>query len=169
MDRDPAGTDGLLVLALVHELLKAGRVDLDYLIHYSNAPVLIVHEPGSADDGLILRNRQGEPLAFDRVAARAVEAGAAGIAPALTGRYVVEGRTCVPVLGLIAERYLDEAYSPDAVERRCGVPAATIRRIAAELAQVAFGLRSMDHLGRGGRRRVFLTEPLRSILVKGLR
>src|SRR5579863_1021221 len=132
------GTDGLFVLALVHELLKAGRVDLDYLISYSNAPVLIVREPGAADDGLILRNREGEPLAWDRVAARAVDAGAAGIAPALTGSYVVEGRTCVPVFGLIAERYLDEAYSPAAVEHRCGVPAATIRRIAAELAQVAF-------------------------------
>ncbi len=39
---------------------------------------------------------------------------------------------------LIAERYLDAAYSPDAVADTCGVPAATIRRIAAELAHVAF-------------------------------
>ncbi len=137
------GTDGLFVLALVHELIKAGRVDLDYLIRYSNAPVLIIREPAADDDGLMLRNPQGEPLAWDpvaarAVAARAVAAGTAGVAPALTGSYMVEGRTCVPVFGLIAGRYLDEAYSPDAVEHRCGVSAATIRRIAAELSQAAF-------------------------------
>ena len=44
----------------------------------------------------------------------------------------------MPVFQLIAERYLDASYSPDAVARRCGVPADTIRRIAAELAHVAF-------------------------------
>ena len=31
------GTDGLFVLALIHELLKAGKVDLDYLVRYTNA------------------------------------------------------------------------------------------------------------------------------------
>ena len=31
------GTDGLLVLALVHELLRHGWVDVDYLLRYSNA------------------------------------------------------------------------------------------------------------------------------------
>jgi sulfite dehydrogenase (quinone) subunit SoeA len=32
------GTDGLLILSLIHELLRAGKVDLDYLIRYTNAP-----------------------------------------------------------------------------------------------------------------------------------
>jgi anaerobic selenocysteine-containing dehydrogenase len=132
------GTDGLFVLAIIHELIKAGRVDLDYLIAHSNAHVLVVREPGAADDGLFVRNAAGSPLAWDRVAARAVEAGTAGTVPALTGNYQVDGRACAPVFQLIAERYLDEAYSPDAVEGRCGVPAATIRRIAAELAHAAF-------------------------------
>ncbi|MGC2199854.1 MAG: molybdopterin-dependent oxidoreductase, partial [Stellaceae bacterium] len=31
------GTDGLLVLALIHELLKADRIDIDYLGRYTNA------------------------------------------------------------------------------------------------------------------------------------
>ena len=44
----------------------------------------------------------------------------------------------MPVFQLLAERYLDDSYSPDAVAERCGVDAATIRRIAAELAHVAF-------------------------------
>src|SRR5690606_12620776 len=60
------------------------------------------------------------------------------IKPALTGTYQVNGRRCVPVFHLLAERYLDESYSPDAVAARCGIDAATIRRIAAELAHIAF-------------------------------
>jgi anaerobic selenocysteine-containing dehydrogenase len=132
------GTDGLFVLAIIHELIKAGRVDLDYLIAYTNAGLLIIHEPGAADDGLVLRNREGVPLAWDRVQGRAAEAGAADLRPALSGSYVVDGRTCVPVFALIAERYLDQAYSPEAVADRCGVSPATIRRIAAELAHAAF-------------------------------
>ena len=44
----------------------------------------------------------------------------------------------MPVFHLLAERYLDEAYSPDRVADETGIPAATIRRLAAELATVAF-------------------------------
>ena len=46
-----------------------------------------------------------------------------------------DGRRAVPAFQLIAERYLvADDYAPDAVAARCGIPAATIRRIAAELA-----------------------------------
>ena len=47
----------------------------------------------------------------------------------------------VPVFQLLAERYLDPQYAPDAVAERCGIPADTIRRIAAELAHAAFDSR----------------------------
>jgi anaerobic selenocysteine-containing dehydrogenase len=132
------GSDGLFVLAIVHELLKAGRIDLDYLTRFTNASHLVIAEQGAADDGLMLRDAEGRPLAWDRVRARETWAGASGIKPALTGRYVVGGRPCVPAFALIAERYLDEAYSPDTVANRCGVAPATIRQVAAELAHVAF-------------------------------
>ncbi|TIX04572.1 MAG: formate dehydrogenase, partial [Mesorhizobium sp.] len=62
------GTDGLFVFALIHELLKAGRVDLDYLLRYTNAHVLVIQEPNAADDGLFARDIGGNPLAWDRVA-----------------------------------------------------------------------------------------------------
>lgn len=132
------GTDGLFVLAIVHELLKAGRVDLDYLIRYTNAPCLVVAEPGAPDDGLLLRNDEGQPLAWDRRTGAAAIAVGADTCAALTGRYEVGGRRCVPAFQLIAERYLDPSHAPDAVAERCGVPAGTIRRVAAELAHVAF-------------------------------
>jgi sulfite dehydrogenase (quinone) subunit SoeA len=132
------GTDGLFIFALIHELLRAGRVDLDYLIRYTNAHQLVIREPGAPDDGLFLRERAGPCLAFDRVRQVAVDAVAPDLQPALSGKYVVEGRACVPVLQLIADRYLDERYSPESVAERCGISADTIRRIAAELAHAAF-------------------------------
>jgi anaerobic selenocysteine-containing dehydrogenase len=50
-----------------------------------------------------------------------------------------DGRRAAPVFHLMAARYLDAAYAPEAVATRCGVPAEVIRRIAAELAEAAFG------------------------------
>jgi anaerobic selenocysteine-containing dehydrogenase len=132
------GTDGLFVLAIVHVLLKAGRVDLDYLIRYTNAAHLVIEDPLAADDGLLMRNGQGQPLAWNRRTGKAVVASGADISPALTGRYEVDGRRCVPAFTLIAERYLAASYAPEAVAERCGVSAASIRRVAAELAHVAF-------------------------------
>jgi anaerobic selenocysteine-containing dehydrogenase len=132
------GTDGLFVLAIVHELLKAGRVDLDYLVRYTNAHALLIREPGAADDGLFVRDAAGRLLAWDQSATRAVDALSAGIRPGLTGSYTVDGRACVPVFQTIVERYLDPRYAPEAVAERCGIPAADIRRIAAELAHAAF-------------------------------
>jgi anaerobic selenocysteine-containing dehydrogenase len=132
------GTDGLFVFALIHELLKAGRVDLDYLLRYTNAHLLVIQEPGAADDGLFMRDGDGNPLAWDRVAKMPVNASDADAKPALTGSFLVDGRRCVPVFQLVADRYLDESYSPEAVTDRCGISADTIRRIAAELAHVAF-------------------------------
>ena len=132
------GTDGLFVMALIHELLKAGRVDLDYLAKFTNAHVLVIRDPGAADDGLFLRDADGKLLAFDSVEKRAVDAMSPDIHPSLVGDFTVEGRRCVPVFQLLAERYLDPSYAPDAVAERCGLPADTIRRIAAELAEAAF-------------------------------
>ncbi|MGE0005131.1 MAG: molybdopterin oxidoreductase family protein [Parvibaculaceae bacterium] len=132
------GSDGLLVLALVHELLKAGRVDLDYLVAFTNAPWLVVKDPGAPDDGLFAKDEDGGPLIWDRLTKTARKAGDADARPLLTGTYDVDGRSCVPVFELLATRYLDAQYSPEAVAGRCGVAASTIKRIAAELAHVAF-------------------------------
>ncbi|WP_448192038.1 molybdopterin oxidoreductase family protein [Azospirillum sp. sgz301742] len=133
------GTDGLLVMALIHELLHADRIDLDHLVRYTNAPWLVIRDPGAADDGLFARDAYGNPLCRDQGKGVLVDATLPGIAPAVVGAVELpDGRTAVPVFQLLAERYMDPAYSPDAVAERCGVPAATIRRLAAELADVAF-------------------------------
>ncbi|MFO1091486.1 MAG: molybdopterin oxidoreductase family protein [Hyphomicrobiales bacterium] len=132
------GTDGLFVAALIHELLKAGRVDLDYVARYTNAAWLIVQDPGAADDGLVARDN-GEPLVIDKATGRPVPASKRKGVAVLTGQATLaDGRRAVPAFRLLAERYLDAAMSADAVAERCGIEAATIRRIAAELADAAF-------------------------------
>src|SRR5688572_652271 len=75
------GTDGLFAFALIHELLKADRVDLDYLVRYTNAHWLVVRNPHGHDDGLFARDAQGRPLCWDRNAAAAAPAEAIDIAP----------------------------------------------------------------------------------------
>ncbi|MSO75464.1 MAG: formate dehydrogenase [Alphaproteobacteria bacterium] len=133
------GTDGLLVLALVHELLKADRVDLDYLVRYTNAPWLVIAAPGAADDGLFARDGSGEPLCWDKATGRLASALVANVQPALAGEFqLADGRKAVPAFQLMAARYLDPAYAPDRVAEATGVAADAIRRIAAELAHVAF-------------------------------
>src|SRR5687768_2819712 len=133
------GTDGLFAFALIHELLKADRVDLDYLVRYTNAHWLVVQNPHGGDDGLFARDADGRALCWDRNAGAATPAEAIDIAPTVVGEVTLpDGRRAVPVFHLVVERYLDPRYAPDAVSERCGIPADTIRRIARELAQAAF-------------------------------
>src|SRR5436309_2763060 len=61
-----------------------------------------------------------------------------GVAEGCGDATLPDGRRAVPVFQLIAERYLDPQYAPDAVAATCGIPAARIRSLAAEIAEVAF-------------------------------
>ena len=132
------GNDGLFILSLIHELLRAGKVDAEYLARYTNAPWLVIADPGEADDGLFLRDDDGKPLCWDRKREQAVPYDDPDLAPSLKDGHVVNGRRTHPVFHLLAERYLDERYAPDAVAREIGVPASTIKQLAAEIAETAF-------------------------------
>ncbi|MGI6855720.1 molybdopterin oxidoreductase family protein [Mesorhizobium sp. 1B3] len=133
------GTDGLLILAVVHELLKARRIDVDYLMRYSNASWLVIDAPGTAEHGLFARNGEGRELVYETVTERIVPRGTRGARAALSGRFELEdGRFAVPSFQLLAEKYLDPKYAPEAVAGETGVPAETIRGLAAEIARVAF-------------------------------
>ncbi|HUA50928.1 MAG TPA: molybdopterin oxidoreductase family protein [Candidatus Sulfotelmatobacter sp.] len=133
------GTDGLFVAALIHELIRAEKIDFEYLVRYTNAPWLVIQAPGSADHGLFARDGDGNPLCWDAKQGALANALAADVTPALVGSYTLaDGRTATPALQLIAARFVDPRYAPDAAAEACGIPAATIRRIAAELAHAAF-------------------------------
>ncbi len=133
------GTDGLFVLALIHELLRAGKVDLDYLLRYTNAPWLVIQNPGKEDDGTFARDEDGEHLVWSRKYADVRVAKTNRLDASLKGAVTLpDGRNAIPVFHLLAEKYLDKQYAPDAVAETTGVPAATIKRLAAELATTAF-------------------------------
>ncbi|MEC3861322.1 molybdopterin oxidoreductase family protein [Mesobacterium sp. TK19101] len=132
------GTDGLLILSLIHCLLKAGKIDLEYLARYTNAPVLVNSDPKSDEYGLFLRDDDGKELVVDRRTGKPTPVDADGVEPDLGGHFRRAGITHVPVLHLLAEKYLDPQYAPEAVADRCGIAATRIRALAAEIARVAF-------------------------------
>ncbi|MDU8910825.1 molybdopterin oxidoreductase family protein [Aestuariicoccus sp. MJ-SS9] len=132
------GTDGLFILALVHELLKAGRIDLDYLARFTNAPVLVNGDPKSPEHGLFLRDDDGKPLVMDRATGKLTPFDRPGVKPDLAASHRKAGITHRTVMQLMVERYLQPEYAPEAVAERCGIEAHRIKRLAAELARVAF-------------------------------
>ncbi len=133
------GTDGLLALAIVHVLLQDGTIDYEFLARYTNAPWLVIRAPGAADDGLFARDAEGRPLVFDEALQASTGAVSFDTQPALFGEFTLpDGRLAKTSLALTAERYLGAEFAPEAVAGQCGVPAATIRRLAREMAHVAF-------------------------------
>ncbi len=127
------GTDGLFILSLIHELLKAGKIDLHYLAQYTNAPVLI-----DAETGLLMRDKEGKLLVMDRLKGEPVPFDQSGVKPDLNGIFQRDGKTHHTVFHAMVHRYLSTDYAPEAVSDRVGIPAGRIRAIAAELARVAF-------------------------------
>ena len=132
------GTDGLFILSLIHCLLKAGRIDLDYLRRYTNAPVLVNGDESSPEHGLLLRDEDGKMLVLDRRTGKPAPFDDPEVVPDLAGTWRNAGVTHRPVFQLLADRYLSDDYTPEAVADRVGISAKRIRHIAAELARVAF-------------------------------
>lgn len=131
------GTDGLFILSLIHLLMKAGKIDLDYLSRYTNAPVLINAAQGP-QQGLFLRDSDDKPLVIDRNTGQLTAFDTPGVRPDLSATYEKDGVTHRPVFHQMAERYLSEDYAPEAIADQFGIPAKRIRAIAAEIARVAF-------------------------------
>ena len=123
------GTDGLFILALVHELLKAGKIDLTYLAQYTNAPVLI-----DPETGLLMRDKDGKELVVDRATGKLTPFDKKGVQPDLNG----SSGAARTVFHQMIDRYLDPQYAPEAVADKVGITAGKIRAIVNEIARVAF-------------------------------
>ncbi|MDR7220278.1 molybdopterin oxidoreductase family protein [Aminobacter aminovorans] len=167
------GTDGLLILAVIHELLKARKIDVDYIVRYSNATWLVVDAPGSAEHGLFVRDAEGKPQIFESVTEQVVALGSKGARAALSGRVELpDGRFAVPSFQLLAEKYLDPQYAPEAVAQETGVSVETIRGLAAEIARVAFDEAiSIDQPWtdmNGERHEAFIGRPVSFHAMRGL-
>ena len=127
------GTDGLLILSLINVLIKAGKIDLEYLAKYTNAPVFI--DPGT---GLILRDKNEKPLVKDRITGKVCAFDTKGIYPDLNATYRVQGATSTTVFHEIIKKYISSEYDPEKVASVCGISAQKIRALANEIAKVAF-------------------------------
>nr|WP_145552149.1 molybdopterin oxidoreductase family protein [Variovorax boronicumulans] len=145
------GTDGALLMALLHELFASDRIDHDFLKRFTNAPQLVVLDGGERD-GLFAFDpdpQRGPPgdgrhphnkLIWCKSGNRALNAYPEGIAegcnPALEGHYTLEDGTRVaPAFQLLRERAA--SCTPEWAEAICGVPAARIRQLAREMGETA--------------------------------
>ncbi|VDC32958.1 molybdopterin-dependent oxidoreductase [Pseudogemmobacter humi] len=127
------GTDGLLILSLIHCLLEAGKVDLDYLARFTNAPMLVNATPGP-EQGLLVKNAGSQPFVIDRRSGHPAPWDGREVEPDLGAEW--QGHRTV--FQHMAGEYLKPEYAPEAVAARCGLESARIRALAAELAHVAF-------------------------------
>ncbi len=135
------GTDGALLLALIHELIKQGLYDREFLARYTNAGQLVNQDAASDDFGMFVRNAEGDivnPLRpanftwWDRHSEQSVSDHAEGADPALLGHFKMpDGTPAVPAFQLLEERV--KPYTPEWAEAITGIPAATITRLAHEM------------------------------------
>lgn len=132
------GTDGLFILSMIHELLKAGKVDVDYLRRYTNLPQLVNTVEGSAEFGLFLRDADDKPQVLDRATGKLVAFDTPGIMADMANGYEVDGKTYKPAFLVMAEKYMSDEYAPEKAADRCGISAERIKAIAAQLAHTAF-------------------------------
>ncbi|MBI5937000.1 MAG: molybdopterin oxidoreductase family protein [Betaproteobacteria bacterium] len=135
------GTDGALLLALIHEIIKQGLYDRDFLAKYSNAAELVNLDPASPEYGMFVRfevpPEEGcfdaqNKLWWDRELNRPVSTHTLGVDPRLLGEFKLSDGTPVkPSFQLLAERV--EQYTPEWAADITGIPAETIRRLAHEM------------------------------------
>lgn len=132
------GTDGALIGALIHELLRTDRIDLEFLARTTDASWLVIQNPGNSDDGQIFRNEDGQPMAWDGINNKLMPARTPEAKISLIGeRELPGGKKAKSVFQLLAERYLAPEHSPETVAAITDVPADRIREIAREIASAA--------------------------------
>ena len=135
------GTDGALMLALIHEIIKQGLYDRDFLVNYSNAAELVNLDDESTENGMFVRfevpPEEGcfdpqNKLWWDRELNKPISTHTPGADPYLLGEFQLSDGTPVkPAFQLLSERV--EEYTPEWAENITGIPAETIRRLAHEM------------------------------------
>jgi anaerobic selenocysteine-containing dehydrogenase len=139
------GTDGALLLAIVHEIIKTGLYDREFLLQYSNSAELVNLNPQSSEYGMFVRAEVPEEegcfdpqnkLWWDRNSNKPVVCRTRGADPRLLGEFALEDGTPVkPAFQLLKERV--DQYTPEWAADITGIPAETIRRLAHEMGIVA--------------------------------
>ena len=139
------GTDGALLLAIIHEIIKTGLYDREFLINYSNSAELVNMDSGSTEYGMFVRTEVPEEegcfdpqnkLWWDRNSNKPVLSRTKGADPRLLGEFhLSDGTKVKPAFQLLKDRV--EQYTPEWAANITGIPTETIRRLAHEMGIVA--------------------------------
>ncbi len=135
------GTDGALLLALIHEIIALGLYDRDFLVRYTNSGQLVNLDDAHDEYGMFVRTEVPKEegcydpqnkLWWDRNSNKPVVTHSEGADPFLFGEFrLSDGTPVKPAFQLLHERVKD--YTPEWAEQITGIPAATIRRLAHEM------------------------------------
>ncbi len=145
------GTDGALLMALLHELIRTDTLDHAFLKRFTNAPQLVVLDAG-AREGLFAFDanpEKGPPgdgrnphnkLVFDKTSGQVLNAYPEGIAdgcdPALEGHYTLaDGTRVTPAFQLLRERVA--SCTPKWASAITGIAAERIVALAQEMGHAA--------------------------------
>ena len=145
------GTDGALLMALLHELIRTDTLDHAFLKRFTNAPQLVVLDTG-AREGLFAFDanpEKGPPgdgrnphnkLIFDKTSGTVLNAYPEGIAdgcdPALEGQYTLaDGTRVTPAFQLLRDRVA--SCTPEWAAAITGIDAARIAKLAHEMGDAA--------------------------------
>jgi anaerobic selenocysteine-containing dehydrogenase len=145
------GTDGALLMALLHELIRTDTLDHAFLKRFTNAPQLVVLDEG-AREGLFAFDpnpEKGPPgdgrnphnkLVFDKASGQVLNAYPEGIAdgcdPALEGHYTLaDGTRVAPSFQLLRERVA--SCTPAWAAAITGIAAERIVALAQEMGHAA--------------------------------
>ncbi len=139
------GTDGALLLALIHELIATDLYDREFLARYTNAGFLIDLAEASARHGLPVLDAASPTvyplypqnhLWWDRALGKAVASHAPGAQAEIVGAYTLaDGTPVKPAFELLREQV--RGNTPEWAAEVTGVAAATIRRLAREMGATA--------------------------------
>ncbi len=128
------GTDGALLMAMMHVLHQEGLYDREFLSRYTNAAGLVEVAPGQPSDGLFWRSSGQDVMVADERGdfVPMMEASGRG---RLEGDYRHEGRAYRPAFQLLSDRLA--ACTPAWAEGITHVPRRTIVRLALEMGTTA--------------------------------
>ena len=138
------GTDGALLLAITHEIIKQGLYDREFMVDYTNAAELVNLDSASDDYGMFIRTNKPveegcfdpqNKLWWDRKTNGPVDVRCEGCDPYLLGSYELDGKPVKTAFQMLKERV--EEYTPDWAAGITGIPVETIKRLAHEMGVTA--------------------------------
>ena len=139
------GTDGALILALIHEIIKQGLYDREFLIQYSNSAQLINVDEQHDEFGMFVRTDTDEDLGkvhpqdqlwWDKKTNQAIRTHTESAEPFLLGEFTLDDGTNVkPAFQMLVDRVED--YTPQWAADITGIPVETIVELAHEMGVVA--------------------------------